>query len=180
MNRKGGRARGLLGCTSAEYNLHLRPANFQGGIPRGLRRSRRPRSRRQQVDDTPTGTMSRVGLHTMETIHEPAHKTLEMPKLLPEAALFSVSKPTRLKTETVVISGAVNDGLFGRSSSMKMPLTRKASFRVREWVKRSSSTRYACPNLPPPSPPAVLYLANMKLTFAPGPQEHQGCRRPTS
>ncbi len=94
-----------------------------------------------KVDDTSTGTMSRLGLQTMETIHEPAHKTLEMPKLLPEAALFSVSKPTRLKTETVVISGAVNDGLFGRSSSMKMPLTRKASFRVREWVKRSSSTR---------------------------------------
>ncbi len=85
--------------------------------------------------------MSKASLQTMETIHESTHKTLEIPGLLPEAALFSVAKPTRPRTEAVVMSGAVNDGLFGRSSSMKMPLTRKASFRVREWVKRSSSTR---------------------------------------
>ncbi len=77
----------------------------------------------------------------METIHESAHKILDTPGMLPEAALFSVAKPSRLRTETAVMSGGVNDGLFGRSSSMKMPLTRMTSFRVRDWVKRSSSTR---------------------------------------
>ncbi|KAK4146105.1 uncharacterized protein C8A04DRAFT_26273 [Dichotomopilus funicola] len=35
------------------------------------------------------------------------------------------------------------DGLSGRSSLLKRPLTRRASFRMREWIKRSSSTRTA-------------------------------------
>ena len=143
-DKKGDRARALLGSSSVKYNPRLRPANFQGGILRGLRRSRRPRSRRQQSRRHPhqtKRTMSRAGLQTMETIHETTHKTLDRPGMLPEATLFSVAQPTRLRTEAVVMSGAVNDSLFGRSSSMKMPLTRKASFRVREWVKRSSSAR---------------------------------------
>ncbi|KAK4038843.1 hypothetical protein C8A01DRAFT_17080 [Parachaetomium inaequale] len=72
----------------------------------------------------------------METIHESRHKTTGM---LPEAALFSVVRPNQWTTDVVV--SAAMDGLTGRSSSLKMPLTRKTSFRVREWVKRSNSTR---------------------------------------
>jgi hypothetical protein len=84
--------------------------------------------------------MIKSSLQTMETIHEANHKMAGMPGVLPEAALFSVVKPNQLRPEIVVMSAAI-DGLSGRSSSLKMPLTRKASFRVREWVKRSSSSR---------------------------------------
>lgn len=80
------------------------------------------------------------GLQAMETIHESAHRALDTPGVLSEAALFSVIHPNYPRTEVVVPPGAI-EGLFGRASSLKMPLTRKPSFRVREWVKRSNSTR---------------------------------------
>ncbi|KAK4153648.1 hypothetical protein C8A00DRAFT_33598 [Chaetomidium leptoderma] len=64
-----------------------------------------------------------------------------MPGILPEAALFSVIRPNQLRPE-VVVSSAI-DRLPGRSLSLKMPLKKKASFRVRGWVKRSDSSRTA-------------------------------------
>ncbi|KAK4033047.1 hypothetical protein C8A01DRAFT_19957 [Parachaetomium inaequale] len=78
----------------------------------------------------------------MENFHESTQKTLGLPGLPSEAALFSVVRPNPLGTEVVVMSGAI-DGLSGRPSLLKRPLARKASFRMREWVKRSCSTRTA-------------------------------------
>ncbi|KAK4120979.1 hypothetical protein N657DRAFT_673764 [Parathielavia appendiculata] len=76
----------------------------------------------------------------METILESSHPTTTVSGITPEAALFSVVRPTQLGTETVVSSTSI-DGFHGRSASLNLPLARKASFRVREWVKRSGSSR---------------------------------------
>ncbi|KAH6623925.1 hypothetical protein F5144DRAFT_596010 [Chaetomium tenue] len=77
----------------------------------------------------------------METIHESRQKGAGTPSGLPEAALFSVVKPNQ-RTTDVVLSAAM-DGLTGRSSSLKTPLGKKTSFRVRDWAKRSNSNRTA-------------------------------------
>jgi hypothetical protein len=74
----------------------------------------------------------------METIHESKQKNGASGRL-PEAALFSV-KPNQW-TADVVVSAAM-DGLTGRTSSLKTPLGKKTSFRVRDWAKRSNSGRY--------------------------------------
>jgi hypothetical protein len=73
----------------------------------------------------------------METIPESGHNATTV--LMPEASLFSVVRPSQLTTGTTV--PAAIDGLHGRSASLNIPLARKASFRMREWVKRSSSSR---------------------------------------
>ncbi|KAK3291778.1 uncharacterized protein B0H64DRAFT_435544 [Chaetomium fimeti] len=76
----------------------------------------------------------------METIHESKQKTAGTSGGLSEAALFSV-RPNQWTTDIVV--SAAMDGLTGRSSSLKTPLGKKTSFRVREWAKRSNSSRTA-------------------------------------
>jgi hypothetical protein len=76
----------------------------------------------------------------METIHESAPKMADVVDVLPEAALFSVVRPHSSKVNIMIKSPAV-DGLAGRSSSLNIPLAKKASFRLRGWVKRSSSSR---------------------------------------
>ncbi|KAK4245540.1 hypothetical protein C7999DRAFT_16272 [Corynascus novoguineensis] len=75
----------------------------------------------------------------METIHESKQKVSGPPGVLPEAALFSVVKPNQWTTDVVV--SATMGNLTGRSSSLRTPLSRKTSFRVREWTKRSNSSR---------------------------------------
>ncbi|KAL2196620.1 hypothetical protein P885DRAFT_78346 [Corynascus similis CBS 632.67] len=75
----------------------------------------------------------------METIHESRQKVSGAPGVLPEAALFSVVKPNQWTTDVVV--SATMGNLSGRSSSLRTPLSRKTSFRVREWTKRSNSSR---------------------------------------
>ncbi|KAK4097556.1 hypothetical protein N658DRAFT_569231 [Parathielavia hyrcaniae] len=77
----------------------------------------------------------------METILETSHSTTTVPRASPEAASFSVLGPTQLGTETTVSSSTGVGGLHGRSASLNLPLARKASFRVRAWVKRSGSSR---------------------------------------
>ncbi|KAK3905509.1 hypothetical protein C8A05DRAFT_12688 [Staphylotrichum tortipilum] len=67
---------------------------------------------------------------------------VELVDVLPEAALFSVVRPHPSKTN-IMIKSPVVDGLAGRSSSLNLPLAKKASFRLRGWVKRSSSSRTA-------------------------------------
>ena len=136
--RTGAQPWGFLGFFLTEYNLHCPQPTPEFVLPR-------PASRLtdcQAADSdwsrghTHRRSMIKSSLPTMETIHESRHKTNGM---LPEAALFSVVRPNQWTTDVVV--SAAMDGLAGRSSSLKMPLTRKASFRVREWVKRSNSTR---------------------------------------
>jgi hypothetical protein len=78
-----------------------------------------------------------LGLQTMETIPEAGHTATTI--LVPEASLFSAARPSQLKTEPTMPSTI--EGLPGRSASLNIPLARKASFRMREWVKRSSSSR---------------------------------------
>ncbi|AEO55803.1 hypothetical protein MYCTH_2299997 [Thermothelomyces thermophilus ATCC 42464] len=59
-----------------------------------------------------------------------------------EAALFSVVKPSQSTADS--LPSPAMDSLTGRPSSMKTgPVGRKTSFRVREWAKRSNSSRTA-------------------------------------
>ncbi|KAL2175897.1 uncharacterized protein P884DRAFT_279028 [Thermothelomyces heterothallicus CBS 202.75] len=59
-----------------------------------------------------------------------------------EAAFFSVVKPSRSTADS--LPSPATDSLTGRPSSMKTgPVGRKTSFRVREWAKRSNSSRTA-------------------------------------
>ena len=91
-------------------------------------------------ESRPTNTMTKSSVQAMETIHESTHPRPRMTVMSQsgsqaEAALFSVVRPNQLsQTKSGVTMPA-------RSSSLKMPVTRKASYRVREWVKRSSSSR---------------------------------------
>ncbi|KAK4139528.1 uncharacterized protein C8A04DRAFT_15768 [Dichotomopilus funicola] len=74
----------------------------------------------------------------METIKENQDKKSHKHGVLSESALFSVVKPNPW-TADVVVSTAM-DGLTGRSASLKTPIGRKPSSRVREWVKRSNTS----------------------------------------
>lgn len=87
--------------------------------------------------------MNESGLDTMETIHEmirPNPKTAIMPRSKPsfewaaEEALFSVVRSSQHKPTPDIATSV-------RSASLKMPVPRKPSHRVREWVKRSNSSR---------------------------------------
>ena len=80
-------------------------------------------------------------MRTMETIHESTPRMAEVVDVLPEAALFSVVRPHPSKANIMIKATTTVDGLAGRSSSLNIPLAKKASFRLRGWVKRSSSSR---------------------------------------
>ncbi|KXX75602.1 hypothetical protein MMYC01_206569 [Madurella mycetomatis] len=88
-------------------------------------------------------TTATPNLHPMETIVESTPETAKSGNSA-EAMLFSAARPSQpngavgISTST---PAADVDHRSGRSSSLRLPPTRKASQRVREWVKRSNSAR---------------------------------------
>ncbi|GAB1313763.1 hypothetical protein MFIFM68171_03973 [Madurella fahalii] len=83
--------------------------------------------------------------HPMETIVESSPEKARIPGASAEAMLFSVVRSSQLNTGVAMSTSTratdVVDHRSGRSSSLKVPATRKASQLVREWVKRSNSSR---------------------------------------
>jgi hypothetical protein len=78
------------------------------------------------------------GQDTMETIHESVDRTNGFPHASSEAAMFSVVRPSQLRTTEALMSAI--DNLAGRSVSLKVPLQKKPSLGT--WVKRSNTSRY--------------------------------------
>ncbi|KAL2259057.1 hypothetical protein VTK26DRAFT_7395 [Humicola hyalothermophila] len=87
--------------------------------------------------------MNKSSLQSMETIHEmaqPSPKTTVRPRYQPsfdlsaEEALFTVVKHKQSAGSQAMTMNA-------RSASLRVPVSRKASHRIRGWVKRSSSSR---------------------------------------
>ncbi|KAL2019154.1 hypothetical protein VTK56DRAFT_10026 [Thermocarpiscus australiensis] len=100
---------------------------------------------------------SRASVRPMETIHESSLKAPVTPGPPAEAMLFSVvrtdqrhqnhqQQPAMMMPSTGTRSlhnAPIVDYLSGRSASQKVLVSRKASYRMRGWVKRSSSSRAA-------------------------------------
>ncbi|AEO62213.1 uncharacterized protein THITE_2106130 [Thermothielavioides terrestris NRRL 8126] len=79
-----------------------------------------------------------------------------------EAAVFSVVRPEHMKPTSV--PSTASHSRSGTSSSLKIPAARKASFRVREWVKRSKSSRTI--HGTSPAAPSTLAPLNTQLSGA--------------
>ncbi|KAK0716418.1 hypothetical protein B0T21DRAFT_396029 [Apiosordaria backusii] len=110
----------------------------------------------------------------METIHETnsGPRTPAMAGLAAEAMMFTV-KPNR-KTQTMHAT-AMNQ--TGRSASMKAPIARKTSLRIRNWVNRSKSsgaiTSRSADTAPSVNPrPRITHLGGGRIEEEEGIERH--------